>query len=341
MKKKKTAKRAKGGFKLPPHEYQDVITTLSQKQGWGIKQTKLPSTWRVTQGEGETVMVIDTGWSDHKDLGENSVKGICAVNGTDIIDREGHGTHCAGIIAAKNNSTGMVGVAPKAKVIAVKALGDDGSGSFSAIANALEYALTIKPTVISMSLGATSCTKRIEVLIKKLHKIGIPIVCAAGNDGKRGVDFPGKYPETIAIAAYDKNGKIANFSAVGEQVDFAAPGVGIYSTYLNDRYSVLNGTSMACPFVAGVIALLISKHKKQAENGGENDCKTVDEIRQHLLKYTIDKGYVGKDDNWGYGVLDVEGMMLASNDPSLDLPVWEEPKDEPKSLWEKFLALFR
>ncbi len=341
MKKNKST-RAKGGFKLPPHEYQDVITTLSQKQGWGIKQCKIPSTWQVTQGEGETVMVIDTGWSDHKDLGENSVKGICAVNGNDIIDREGHGTHCAGIIAAKNNNTGMVGVAPKAKVIGVKALGDDGSGSFASIAKSLEYAIKIKPSVVSMSLGATSCTQRIEKLIKKLYDMNIPVVCAAGNDGKRGVDFPGKYPETIAIAAYDKNGKIANFSAVGEQVDFAAPGVGIYSTYVKNKYSVLSGTSMACPFVAGVVALLISKHKKQEADGKVNDCKTVEEIRQHLLKYTIDKGYVGKDDNWGYGVLDVEKMILASNDTSLDLPIWEEPKKvKIKTLWEKFLSLFR
>tara|TARA_R110000824_G_scaffold94690_1_gene228228 strand:+ start:878 stop:1912 length:1035 start_codon:yes stop_codon:yes gene_type:complete len=336
------------GYTLPPHEFTFVVTTLSEKTGWGITQTKIPSTWKITAGEGETVMVIDTGWSDHKDLGENSVKGICTVTGNDIIDRQGHGTHCAGIIAAKHNSTGMVGVAPKAKVIAVKSLGDDGHGSLASIGRALEYAIEQKPSVVSMSLGSTVSTKRIGTAIKKLYDMGIPVICAAGNDGAAGVNYPAKYPETIAIAAYDKKGKIANFSAIGEEVDFAAPGVAIYSTYLRNRYAVLNGTSMACPFVAGVIALLISKHKKNEAITGENDCKTVEEIRQHLLKYTVDKGYIGKDDKWGYGLLDVERMIMAKNDPSLNLPIYVEPEDpkEPKSpsktyWWQKAIDFFR
>lgn len=260
-------------------------------------------------------------------------------------------THCAGIIAAQNNETGMVGVAPKAKVIAVKALDDNGSGSFTTIAKALEYAIKIKPSVISMSLGSPTCTKRIENAIKKLYDMNIPIICAAGNSGSAGVDYPGKYTETIAIAAYDEKGKIANFSAIGEEVDFAAPGVGIYSTYLNNQYSILSGTSMACPFIAGVVALLLAKHKKQEANGGRNDCKTIEEIRTHLLKYTIDKGYVGKDKNWGYGVIDIETMMLDTNDSVPEIPPETHPENkEPeiiipqvthKSFWEWFLGLFR
>jgi subtilisin family serine protease len=343
-------KKKSKGFKLPPHEYKSVITTLSQQSGWGISQTKIPSTWKVTQGEGETVMVIDTGWSDHKDLGDNCQKGISVVSGSKIDDKEGHGTHCAGVIAAKNNSTGMVGVAPKATVIAVKALGDNGSGSYAGVAKALEYAIETKPSVVSMSLGSPTSTKRIETAIKKLYDMGIPVVCAAGNDGSAGVDYPGKYPETIAIAAYDNKGNIGSFSAIGEEVDFAAPGVNIYSTYLKHRYAVLSGTSMACPFVSGVIALLLAKHKKQEAEGKVNDCRTVEEIRQHLLKYTIDKGYVGKDNKWGYGLLDVENMILAKNDPELNLPVFEEPTPEPeptpkpprrfKSFWEWVLRLF-
>jgi len=332
----------KKGFKLPKHEYTSVITTLSQKQGWGIRQNKIPSTWKITQGEGETVMVIDTGWSDHSDLGDNSLKGISTVTGSDIIDREGHSTHCSGIIAAKNNASGMVGVAPKAKVIAVKALGDNGSGTFAAIAKALEYAIETKPSVVSMSLGAPSCTKRVEKDIKKLTDMGIPVICAAGNSGARGVDYPGKYPETITIAAYDKKGNIAGFSGVGEAVDFSAPGVAIYSTYLNNGYAVLNGTSMACPYVAGIVALLLSKHKKQEAEGGENDCKTVEEIRQHLLKYTVDKGYVGKDKYWGYGIIDAEKMIIAKNDPDLDLPIYKEPvKERIRTFWDWLFSLFR
>jgi len=348
---KKTKKIKKNsGFRLPPHEHIFVISALSQKQGWGITQCNIPNTWTVTDGEGETVMVIDTGWSNHIDLGENSVKGISTVGGK-IDDISGHGSHCAGIIAAQNNETGMVGVAPKAKVIAVKALDDNGSGSFTAIAKALEYAIKIKPSVISMSLGSPTCTERIKVAIKKLYDMNIPIICAAGNSGSAGVDYPGKYPETIAIAAYDEKGKIANFSAIGKEVDFAAPGVGIYSTYLNNQYSILSGTSMACPFIAGVVALLLAKHKKQEADGGQNDCKTVEEIRTHLLKYTIDKGYVGKDNNWGYGVIDIEHMLLATNcsvpETSPENPLENKepesitPPIKHKSFWEWFFGLFR
>jgi len=346
--KTKTTKKSKGNpFRLPPHAYTFVVSTLSQKHGWAIKQCKIPSTWNITQGEGETVMVIDTGWSDHHDLGDNCIKGKNFSTSKTIDDLEGHQTHCMGIIAAKNNDIGMVGVAPKCKVVAVKALNDNGSGSFDAVANALEYAIEIKPSVVSMSLGAPTTTKRIEAAIKTLYDMNIPVVCAAGNDGKAGVDYPGKYPQTIAVAAYDEKGKIANFSAIGDEVDFAAPGVDIYSTFLNNRYSILSGTSMACPFISGVIALLVSKHKKQEADGGTNDCKTVEEIKQHLLKYTIDKGYVGKDVNWGYGIIDVETMLLAKNDASLNLPIYTEPetvvKTPPKrkSLWQKILGLFK
>jgi len=320
-------------FRLPPHTYEFVISTLSQKQGWGIKQTKIPKTWKVTEGEGETIMVIDTGYFPHKDLEENIEKGICVVPGEKNLDGEGHGTHCAGIIAAKNNDSGMVGVAPKAKVIAVKALGNNGSGGFAGLGKALEYAIETKPSIVSMSLGATSSTKRIEKAIKKLKELNIPVICAAGNDGKRGVDYPGKYPDTIAVAAYDKNGNIAGFSAVGEEVDFAAPGVGIYSTYINDKYAVLSGTSMACPFISGVVALLLAKHKKQEKETGKNDCVTVDQIKEHLLKYTVDKGYVGKDNKFGYGMLDIENLILEG----CSVELTPEPKPVKKEPWWKII----
>jgi subtilisin family serine protease len=323
-------------YKLPPYEVKDVITTLSQKMDWGIVQNNIPKTWTTTQGEGVKVMVIDTGWSNHKDLGDNSLPGICTVPRQDVVDRQGHGTHVAGIIAAQNNSTGMVGVAPKATVIGVKALGDDGSGSYDSIAMALEYAIEQKPDVISMSLGSPSTSKRITKAVKKLTKMNIPIICAAGNDGARGVDYPGKYPETIAIAAYDKHGNIANFSGIGEQVDFAAPGVDIYSTYLKNRYAVLSGTSMACPFISGIVALLLAKHKKQEKETGKNDCKTIDQIKEHLLKYTIDKGIIGKDSKWGYGMIDVENMIL---DDTI-IPVDIKTKNKGFNLFKWILKLF-
>jgi subtilisin family serine protease len=173
----------------------------------------------------------------------------------------------------------------------------------------LDFAIKVQPNVVSMSLGSSSTSDAEYQRIKKLYEMNIPVVCAAGNSGGKGVEYPAKYPETIAVAAYDKNGFIANFSAVGEEVDFAAPGVEIYSTYLNNEYAMLAGTSMATPWITGVILLLLSKHLKQEKETGQNDCKTVEQIKEHLRKYTIDKGYVGKDKYYGYGIIDVEHLI--------------------------------
>ena len=329
-------------FTLPPHKFEHVLTTLSQKQGWQITQNNLPETWFVTKGENKTAMVIDTGHPEHIDLGKNSIKGKNFTNSSTLDDRQGHQTHVTGIICAKDNEIGMVGVAPQSKCISVKALGDNGNGSFKWIENALEYAIEKKPNVVSMSLGSTHTTPKIHKLLKELYKMNIPVVCAAGNSGNRGVDYPASYPETIAVAAYDKHGKIARFSAVGEQVDWAAPGYDIYSTYLNNSYAEMSGTSMACPFITGIILLLLSKHEKQEKETGKNDCKTVEEIRQHLLKYTIGRGFVGRDKRFGYGIIDVKTMLLAKNPEGLNLPLWQDPNMPCyKKFWNKFKKLFK
>ena len=294
---------------LPEYTINEELSTLSQRIDWGLKQLNVPATWSITKGEGITAMVIDTGHPVHPDIGDNAIPGKNCIPGEPIEDENGHHSHCTGIICAKDNGIGMVGVAPEAKSISVKALAKNGSGSYTGLCDALDYAIEVKPDVVSMSLGGPTPNKQMRDRIKKLYEMNIPVVCAAGNSGLGGVGYPAAYPETIAIAAYDKNGKIARFSSVGDKVEWAAPGVNIYSTYLNNGYASLSGTSMACPFITGVICLMLAKHRKQEKATGMNDCKTVAEIREHLLKYTHDKGAVGKDWSWGYGVVDVEKLM--------------------------------
>jgi subtilisin family serine protease len=164
-----------------------------------------------------------------------------------------------------------------------------------------------------MSLGGSTPSVAMHEFIKDLYAMNIPVVCAAGNSGFAGVGYPAAFPETIAVGAFDQYGKIAGFSSRGSQVDWAAPGANIYSTYLKNSYASLSGTSMACPFMAAIIALMISKHRKQEKETGKNDCKTVEDIRQHLLKYTNDKGNVGKDNDWGYGVVDIEKLITGES----------------------------
>jgi len=313
--------------KLPPFKVKKVVAPFSEVKGWGITQLNIPSTWEYTQGEGVTVLVIDTGFPDHIDL-ENNVdknqsRSFISYE-QDILDYQGHGSHCAGIIAAERNGIGMVGVAPKAKIITAKALDKNGSGDLSALEKALEYAVAIKPDIVSMSLGAPVGSKSIHKLIKDLYNMNIPVVCAAGNSGKADdVNYPAKYPETIAVTAFDRNGRPARFNSRGPQVDFSAPGVDIYSTWINNTYSSISGTSMACPFLAGIIALMLSKHKINEAKGLDNDCITVPQIKQHLIKYTNDKGVIGKDDNWGYGVVDVPKLIVSiKHDELID---WNKP----------------
>lgn len=299
---------------LPPFEVEEVDLSFnansSQLIDWGLLQNEIPEAWKISKGEGITVMVIDTGKPQHEDIKEG-LPGMDKnfVQSEGVFDENGHHTHCAGIILAENNEKGMVGVAPKANLISVKVLDRNGRGSTSNVVKSLEYALEVKPDIISMSLGSARPDNRMMNLVKKLYKENIPVVCAAGNSGEGGVNFPAAYEETISIAAHDKNGKIASFSSKGDEVDWAAPGVGVYSTFINNKYARLSGTSMACPFVVGLIALMMSKHRKLEKEGKPNDCRTVEQIKQHLLRFSIDKGDKGKDKKWGFGIINIVNLL--------------------------------
>jgi major intracellular serine protease len=309
-------------FTLPPHSYKNVISTLSQNMGWNIKNTNIPATWTITEGEGEIALILDTGKPQHIDINDNLLHDKCRsfVPNSDVLDREFHSTHVIGTICAINNNFGCVGVAPKAKAIAFKVLGDSGSGDFDWIINALKYAKEIRPSVINMSLGSPVGTPALERVIKELYDMNIPIIAACGNSGLDGVNYPGKYKEVINVGAIDEFGQIANFSSKGPEVGFSAPGVNIYSTYGINQYAVLSGSSMASPWITGIVLLLLAKHKKQERETGKNDCKTVEQIREHLIKYTNDKGMLGRDSSYGYGVIDINKLIL-DNDSTLNTTI--------------------
>ena len=331
---------------LPPYKVEHVIGTLSQSQGWHIQQLNIPNTWKYTRGCDIRVMVIDTGCSDHPDLLPNIDRDLSRSfirKEKDIIDFNGHQTHVMGIIGAADNEFGVVGVAPTCTMISCKVLGQNGSGSFSAIKQALRYAKQIRPHVINMSLGTHVHDPEIHSLIKELYAMHIPIICAAGNDGRsNAVNYPAKYPETITVTAYDKNGNPARFNSTGPEVDFAAPGVQVYSTWLNNSYAKLDGTSMATPVITGIVALLLAKHFKQELETGCNDCRTVEQIRHHLIKYSDHKGIIGRDTEWGYGIINIEEAIrnpLEFNSDFVPPPPVKKPKK--RSLLSRIISWFR
>lgn len=327
---------------LPPFTVNKVVASLSEVMQWGIRQLKVPEIWKVTEGEGITVMVIDTGYPNHKDLEDAMIKSksVNFIQFEDIYDKgTGHSSHCCGIIGARHNDYGCVGVAPKCNIITCKVLGSDGSGSFEAVNSALEYACVIKPDVVSMSLGSSHYDAYQEKLIQKLYDMNIPVVAAGGNEGGRNsktntVNYPGKLEQVITVGAVKEDGSIAEFSSWGEEIDIAAPGYNIYSTFLNNQYCNMSGTSMATPFIAGIVALMLAKHRKQELETGQNDCKTIAQIKEHLYKYA-DKGVIGFDPNsFGSGRIDPVKSVLENSTPIPDITV-------PKlTLWEKIKKFF-
>jgi len=252
-------------------------------------------------------------------------------------------THCAGIVGARQNGFGVIGVAPKCNIVTLKVLRQDGSGSTDNVNNALRYCINeLKPDIISMSLGSSESDSEMHDLIKQLHDLNIPVFAAAGNDGfGNPINFPGAYPEVICVGAIDEDGNAASFESTGPEMEMVAPGVDIYSTYGVNNYALLSGSSMSCPFAAGVCALLLAKHHKQEEETGFNDCKTVEQIKQHFKKYTI--AGKGPTDKYGWGVVPT-GDLINEKEESPPAIIPEVPQipatKEKKSWWKKFLAFF-
>lgn len=229
---------------------------------WGVDQIGAPSAWAFTKGAGIKVAVIDTGIdTKHSDLkvvgGKSFVFAVRSYN-----DDNGHGTHCAGTIAALDNNYGVVGVAPLASLYAVKVLDRTGNGYLSWVVAGIDWSIDNSMQVISMSLGAPTGSDTLEAICYQAYNTyGIVIVAAAGNSGPNQdtVEYPARYASVIAVGATDKEKTIAEFSSRGSQLSVVAPGVDILSTYSGNRLATGSGTSMACPHVAGTVALMLSK----------------------------------------------------------------------------------
>ncbi len=224
---------------------------------WGAKRTG------VGDGTGKRVWIVDTGVeTDHPDLNVDTILSKCFVSGeTSVEDDNGHGTHVAGIIGALNNSFGVVGVASGVKIIALKALNNEGEGSTSQLIRALNYVAQNAKAgeVVNMSLGTDTVSPALDNAVLTLANNGILFAIAAGNDSKKASLFsPGRvnHPNVFTVSAIDSLGRFASFSNFGNDVvDFAAPGVRIVSTYIHGQYARLSGTSMAAPHVAGILVV--------------------------------------------------------------------------------------
>ena len=257
-----------------------------QALGWEIKKLGVDKQWSKSRGAGVVIAVIDTGCDpDHPDIKKNLIGSYNFINNTpDATDRNGHGSHVCGTIAAIDNGKGIVGVAPESKILALKALNDHGNGQLSHIANAIKYAADHNADIITMSLGSTYKSLEIKKSIDYAAKKGCLIFCAAGNSGVQAdIMYPAKFPKTISIGAIDQNFQRTNFTCSGDSLDFLSPGVDIMSIVPKNSYALMTGTSMSNPFASGVAALYLSEYKK-LNNGGR---MTRDQMMEKLKKNAI------------------------------------------------------
>ena len=301
--------------KLPPFKRCDVISIqeVKQKSGWEITAFDLPKMWQKTQGEGVVIAVVDTGCDlTHEDLKDNLVPGVNVLNtGKPPQDGSGHGTHVTGILVAENNGIGVVGVCPKAKVMPVKVLDDKGSGNMLNVSIGIRWAVDHGAHIISTSIGTPNKIQQVRKAIQYAAERGVPTFVSAGNAGKESLFYPANYPESISVGAIDSNFKKANFSNIGENLDFMAPGVEILSTVPPSWYAVMSGTSMAQPFCCGVGALLLSYSRNHKV---DFVLKTPEDWKTQLRKFTTPMmigNYTNPKFLKGFGIIDPRKLEQA------------------------------
>jgi subtilisin len=228
---------------------------------WGVEAIKAPQFWRLTEGEGVTIVTMDTGVdTSHPDLQGKIKSQFNMINkNLDVTDEYGHGSHVAGLLVGE-----ITGVAPQAELHAIKVLDGDGRGSYANIMDGITHAINLKADVLSISLGVPHDIPLIlRQRIIQAYESGVTIISATGNNGRAEAFYPARMNEVIAVGGLDQNLQLTTFTNMG--YDVLAPAVDILSTYKDNNYAKMTGTSMASPLVAGAIALLISHYRKQGK----------------------------------------------------------------------------
>ena len=291
----------------------------SQDLPWGISQITAPGAWaQGFRGTGVKVGVMDSGGDPgHPDLGYAG--GYNAVTGgtnpgdwtDDIPSCNGHGTHVAGTIAGRDNSFGVVGVAPEAAIYAIKVFEDLSGGCGAWISTqiaAVNWASNNGIRVINASLGG-SWSYTYQIAVDQAAARGTFFVAAAGNNSGGPVEFPAAFPSAIAVASLTASNTRSGFSAIGPEIAIAAPGENIESTLPGGTYGYKSGTSMATPHVTGTVALLVQ----------QNPNITLAGVRAALQNGALDIDAPGYDQNTGWGLVRALNSLQGGGSPPLTL----------------------
>ncbi|MEV1144131.1 type VII secretion-associated serine protease mycosin [Micromonospora sp. NPDC049799] len=284
--------------------------TLIRHDQWHLRYLNVTSAHRLSKGAGVTVAVADTGVDPHPDLTRNLLRGrdfLSDEAGDGRDDPNSHGTGMAGIIAAhgRPNGTGALGIAPEAKILPIRVLESDSEGDNDRLADAIDYAVSSGADVVSISAGGGFST-RLAQAIETARSADVIVVAAAGNrPDDTDVIFPASADGVLAVGGVDKRGQHAAVSVEGPQLDIVAPAVDMYSTSYDSLYSKGTGTSSATAIVAGAAALVRSKYPDLPAS----------EVVHRLTATAVDKGPPGRDDQYGYGVIDLVAALTADVPP--------------------------
>ncbi|GIH09201.1 type VII secretion-associated serine protease [Rhizocola hellebori] len=308
---------------------------------WHLSFLEIAKAQAISQGEGITVAVIDSGIdNNHPDMTGNVLTGLDVVvggSGNGWGDKLGHGTGMAGLIAAHGhgagNKDGALGLAPKAKILPIRIETGSGYGDGKALAKGVDEAVSRGAKIITVPVNSDANSFD---AVQRAVKAGVIVVASTGNRPRENfIGDPAAHPGVVAVGAVDKEGNIAEVSVRGPAVSLVAPGVDIVSASNDDGYRKGTGTSPSTAIVSGAAALVWAKYPKL----------TSTQVVEHLTKTATDKGAPGRDNDYGFGVLNV--LKALTTEPSTaptasptqsfqNAPIIEPSDPEPKSnlvLW--------
>ncbi len=285
---------------------------------WNLPMTQTVEGWGISKGNDDIIIaVLDTGADlDHPDLQGRLVPGLNFIQpDLEPNDDVGHGTHVTGVISATvNNIEGVAGMTWYDKVMPIKVLDHSGAGTTYSVAQGIIWATDHGAKIINMSLGNYAQAEFLHDAVRYAFNKDVVLIAASGNDNTDQPGYPAAYPEVFAVAATDNQSQRASFSNYGSYIDVAAPGVTIASTYPDNQYAALSGTSMASPHVAALAALIRSV----------NPLLSNVEVMNIMRNTSVDLGYPGKDDLFGYGQINVKQALTQANNAKNSVRLFPE-----------------
>jgi hypothetical protein len=310
----------------PPWE--QVPSNDYTSQQYNLDLVDAYQAWQIETGDaGVTVAIIDSGIdTDHQELvgriSDLSYNAYTEEVGISYVEDDlGHGTNVAGIIAAKrDNDFGIDGLTDNVQLMVIKVNkpGEEGYLN-SLIIKGIYYAVDNGADVINLSLGSTSQDSRVLEAVEYAHQNEVFVVASSGNDGNDVPFYPASYPTVISVGSVSENSEISYFSNYGEYVDLVAPGDLLYTTNLDNGFAKVSGTSFSAPHVSALIALLISTGNFSYE-----------EIHQNLTRSSVDLGETGRDDYYGYGLINLNNSLLTD---LVKITLIKNNSEENESFW--------